>query len=145
MWKLPGGLSEPGESIKAAAIREVFEETGVKCRFKSVLGFREMKGYNFGMQDLYFICLLEPEEQNSKINVLDKQEVMKADWIDLDTLQSQKAKMAPLIAGLIRNSEQIDWSKVEDKLFAATFAGLEFEMFGAKQTLYTSELLRAKL
>lgn len=44
-WKLPGGLVETGESIEQASIREVWEETGVKCKFSSVIGFKELMGY----------------------------------------------------------------------------------------------------
>lgn len=47
LWKLPGGLVEPGETIAAAVIREVFEETGVKTKFVSILGFREILKYKF--------------------------------------------------------------------------------------------------
>ena len=31
-WSLPKGKAEPGESDEAAAVREVAEETGVRCR-----------------------------------------------------------------------------------------------------------------
>jgi 8-oxo-dGTP diphosphatase len=44
-WKLPGGLVEEGESIEQAALREVWEETGVKCAFKQIVGFRELLKY----------------------------------------------------------------------------------------------------
>ena len=30
LWKIPGGAVDPGETIPEAAIREVWEETGVK-------------------------------------------------------------------------------------------------------------------
>ena len=39
---------ETGESIEDAVVREVWEETGVKSKFVSILGFREMLQYNWG-------------------------------------------------------------------------------------------------
>ena len=30
-WEIPGGRTEPGESLEAAAVRECLEETGVRC------------------------------------------------------------------------------------------------------------------
>jgi ADP-ribose pyrophosphatase YjhB (NUDIX family) len=48
-------------------IREVFEETGVKTRFESVLGFRELQNFKFGQADLYFVCLLTAEDERIEI------------------------------------------------------------------------------
>jgi ADP-ribose pyrophosphatase YjhB (NUDIX family) len=39
---MPGGLLETGEGIQDAVNREVWEETGVKTKFTSILGFREL-------------------------------------------------------------------------------------------------------
>ena len=61
-WKIPGGLAELGEQIDIAAIREVKEETGIDCSFKSVLTFRHTHNLQFGRSDLYFVCMLEPKE-----------------------------------------------------------------------------------
>jgi len=58
---MPGGLLEVGESIQDAFKREVWEETGVKTNFVSVVGFRELINYQWGHPDMYFVCLLEPE------------------------------------------------------------------------------------
>jgi len=36
-WSIPGGRVEPGETLAAAAVREVFEETGVPIRLDGIL------------------------------------------------------------------------------------------------------------
>jgi 8-oxo-dGTP pyrophosphatase MutT (NUDIX family) len=62
-WKFPGGVSDRGEDIADTAVREVFEETGVKTAFQSVLALRQMHnipGTGFGKSDFYFICRLTP-------------------------------------------------------------------------------------
>jgi len=33
LWKMPTGLTDPGEDIAAAAVRELKEETGLDCVF----------------------------------------------------------------------------------------------------------------
>jgi 8-oxo-dGTP diphosphatase len=40
-WSLPKGKLEPGERHDSAAVREVFEETGVQCVLGPLLGTRE--------------------------------------------------------------------------------------------------------
>ena len=37
-WALPKGKAEPGESDEACALREVEEETGLRCRLDRELG-----------------------------------------------------------------------------------------------------------
>ena len=66
-WKIPGGLAELGEHLDEAAIREVYEETGIHCRFVGVLGMRHTHDMQFGRSDLYFICRMEavPNEDGS--------------------------------------------------------------------------------
>ena len=59
-YKLPGGYLEPGEHLAAAIEREVWEETGVRTRFESVVCFRHWHAGRFGKSDFYFVCRLEP-------------------------------------------------------------------------------------
>jgi 8-oxo-dGTP diphosphatase len=37
-WSLPKGKLDPGEDFEEAALREVWEETGLRCRIESTLG-----------------------------------------------------------------------------------------------------------
>ncbi len=38
VWALPKGLVDPGEEASATALREVSEETGLRCRLEGTLG-----------------------------------------------------------------------------------------------------------
>jgi ADP-ribose pyrophosphatase YjhB (NUDIX family) len=84
-WKIPGGLAELGEQLDTAAIREVKEETGIDCRFKSVLGFRHSHSAQFGRSDMYFVCRLEPIEDDGTLQqpVAQKEEIAAAAWVPL--------------------------------------------------------------
>ncbi|KAL3878551.1 hypothetical protein ACJMK2_030889 [Sinanodonta woodiana] len=62
LWKFPGGLANLGEDIESTAVREVFEETGVKAECTSVLAFRQQHTQPgaFGRSDLYVVCRMRP-------------------------------------------------------------------------------------
>jgi ADP-ribose pyrophosphatase YjhB (NUDIX family) len=90
-WKIPGGLAELGEQLDDAAIREIMEETGIECRFQSVLGFRHTHGMQFGRSDMYFVCQLQPvetidEDGNAVIPepVAQKGEIAATAWVPLE-------------------------------------------------------------
>ena len=53
IWKMPTGLSNPGEYIPSAVEREVAEETGIDCKFKGVLAFRQANSAVFQKTDLF--------------------------------------------------------------------------------------------
>ena len=59
-YKLPGGALHPGEHLADAAVREVYEETGVETKFEAVICWRHWHGYRYGKSDIYFICRLSP-------------------------------------------------------------------------------------
>jgi 8-oxo-dGTP pyrophosphatase MutT (NUDIX family) len=58
-WSLPAGFVESGETADEAVIREVAEETGIRCKVKGMIGLRTgvIKGE---ISDNMLIFLLEP-------------------------------------------------------------------------------------
>ncbi|MBX2999895.1 MAG: NUDIX domain-containing protein [Caldilineaceae bacterium] len=57
-YKLPGGALHAGEHLAEAVVREVFEETGVRARFESLVSLRHWHGYRHGRSDIYFVARL---------------------------------------------------------------------------------------
>lgn len=80
-YKMPGGLLNATEHLSDAVEREVFEETGVRARFESIVCFRHQHGYRFGKSDFYFVCRLTPL---SKEIVMDPEEIAEARWMPVD-------------------------------------------------------------
>ena len=80
-FKLPGGLIDPGEHLADGVAREVFEETGVRARFESVVCFRHQHGYRFGKSDFYFVCRLSPESNEI---THDPEEIAEARWMPVE-------------------------------------------------------------
>lgn len=117
-WKLPGGRVDLYEPISKAAEREILEECGVTCEFKSVLGFREtLKHPNVHLEraDIFFITRLElknPEEDT--INFC-KQELVDAAWVDLKDIGSEKYPVSPVFWAIMSvvDDGMEDWDKVD--------------------------------
>jgi ADP-ribose pyrophosphatase YjhB (NUDIX family) len=86
VWKVPTGLVDKGEEIDAAAIREVFEETGIRAKFVGVVAIRHLHGLQNGKSDMFFHCLLEP--LTTEITHQET-EIEKAEWIPFDQFFSQ--------------------------------------------------------
>lgn len=80
-YKLPGGALDPGEHISQAAVREVYEETGIKSEFVSLNCFRHWHQYRHGKSDIYFVCRLKP--LSSEIT-MDPTEISEAKWMPVD-------------------------------------------------------------
>jgi ADP-ribose pyrophosphatase YjhB (NUDIX family) len=88
-WKLPGGYANLGEDFSKAAIREIYEETGIKARFENVLTVRHSNNIQFGRDDIYVICkmgLANPEDAAKKIKV--DAEIEDAIWMPLKEFQA---------------------------------------------------------
>jgi len=68
-WKLPGGLLDRGEAFEQAAVREVFEETGLKTSCRSILSFWHRHGLAWGQSDLYYVARLELVSEGEAANL----------------------------------------------------------------------------
>ncbi|GAB5355090.1 hypothetical protein AAMO2058_000175900 [Amorphochlora amoebiformis] len=84
IWKLPGGLAEPRESIEEAVLREVLEETGVETKFvalTSVINLKPRKGNvaRGGRSDLFCTCLLKSLQAYPTLS-LQENEIKDAKW-----------------------------------------------------------------
>ena len=59
----PGGLVDPRESVRDAAVRECKEETGIDTEFVALAAFRESQSGPFGTSDMYFVAILKLDDR----------------------------------------------------------------------------------
>jgi 8-oxo-dGTP pyrophosphatase MutT (NUDIX family) len=120
-WKMPGGLAELGEDLDEAVVREVYEETGIKCRFLSILGVRHTHGLQFGRSDLYFLCRLEPvPDSNGKVAqpIPQEGEIEAAAWVPLDEYRAMvnnpDSKIGhPMMKQIMKLADQGEWNEYD--------------------------------
>ncbi|MBW2992898.1 NUDIX domain-containing protein [Candidatus Woesearchaeota archaeon] len=91
MWAMPGGKIEFGEHIEECAIREIMEETNVKCKVDKIRGIANEIVYENNKEDgqyILFVVQLHPETTEYK-----ESEEGKLQWFGLEELE--KINMIP--------------------------------------------------
>ena len=88
-FKLPGGHIDNGEMISDALVREVYEETGVKVQFESVVSLGHFYPHQFHKSNLYVLCLAKA--LTLEINIFDTDEIIDAKWIDVNEYLSDES------------------------------------------------------
>ncbi|XP_074723366.1 nucleoside diphosphate-linked moiety X motif 6 isoform X2 [Strix uralensis] len=130
-WKFPGGLSNPGEDIDTA-VREVFEETGIKSEFKSILSVRQQHEHPgaFGKSDMYIVCRLEPSSFDISFC---QQECLRCEWMALDEVArtKQATPITSNIAKLLLYGYREGFDKIDITMreFPAVYPGLFYKLY----------------
>ncbi|GMH40259.1 hypothetical protein BSKO_08163 [Bryopsis sp. KO-2023] len=89
VWKLPTGLVNEREDVSDAAVREVFEETGIKAEFQAIIAVRQAHGYLFGKSDMFFLCALKPLPGEMTLKKEDR-EIEDVQWMPFDEFIGQE-------------------------------------------------------
>lgn len=110
----------------------MFEETGVKSEFRSLLSIRQQHRHPgaFGKSDMYLICRLQP--CSLAINFC-RQECLTCEWMDLENLARTKnttpitSRVARLLLyGYREGFDKIDLSMEE---LPAVYTGLFYKLY----------------
>ena len=106
-WSLPGGKVEIGETVQAAAVREVFEETGVVVEIGPLIGLYEI----IAPPVHYVIACYMGNAQQFDLNV--GSDAAAADYFEISDIE--KLTLAPNVINAINDAERFSPMKFNFK------------------------------
>lgn len=83
-WSLPKGKLDPGESDETAAVREVEEETGHRCRLGEELGMVRYSDRHGRPKHVRYWAMTSVDPFSDAVAAADDEEVDMSRWVDLD-------------------------------------------------------------
>lgn len=137
MWKYPGGYADKGEEFFETAEREIQEETGIKCKFESIIVMRHLHKFAFDCSDIYIVCHLKPVL--SQLSLDDQLKIEKCvheiedcKWIPINELKPQLSSFNAYVL-----DKYIENRKNNVKI---TYKFFDTPILNLKQTAYSATL-----
>jgi len=97
-WWIPGGKPEPGESPEEAAIRELSEETGLRCTNVRSLGWDYDAHPDW---DRHFVCVYYLADWvDGEAELKEPEKCLEWKWVEGDDLEEHYANHKLLLATL---------------------------------------------
>lgn len=97
-WSIPGGRVEPGESLADAAVREVFEETGVPIRLDGILRVEHTPGRGAARETRVRVLFTGTPIDDTPPKTMADDESLGAAYLTLDEIRALPLRGAELRA-----------------------------------------------
>ncbi len=90
-WSVVGGIPEPGEQPAEAAVREVYEETGVECVVERVVLVQTLRAVQYGNGDIcqFMDVTVACRATGGEARVNDD-ESLEVGWFEVDALPEMR-------------------------------------------------------
>lgn len=110
-WGLPGGAMELGETIEATAVRETFEETGLRVRPDTLLGVYTGEEHTYANGDVVqsVVVVLTATPVAGRL-MEDGIETVRLAWFPLDDLPSPIFAPHQVMLDDLRNGRRATWT-----------------------------------
>jgi phosphatase NudJ len=104
-WSIPGGRVEPGEQLAEAAVREVFEETGVPIKLDGILRVEHTPRDGVRVRVIYTGSPIDDTPPKASAD----DESLGAAWLTLDEIRTRPLRGSELCALLesVANGRQV--------------------------------------
>jgi 8-oxo-dGTP pyrophosphatase MutT (NUDIX family) len=116
-WFTVGGGVEPGEDVRTAAVRELFEETGVRVSGDELVGpvwkrhaVFAFDGLNYAAVEWFFVGKVEAVDvDTSRFNEIEQQTIRRHRWWSVDELASTDATVYPAQLAEVLPGALVGW------------------------------------
>ena len=106
-YLFPGGGVEFGETVEEGAVRETFEETGIRVKIDKLLHINEfIYRDDWNKRSITFFFLAIPEEESTDNISNDEGKIKKVEWVDISNLNDLDVRPKILANILIKSGDE---------------------------------------